>query len=140
MTEPKRIFVYGTLKRGEPRENNWPRRPLAVEWATLCGQLRDLGAYPALLEGSDIVLGELWEIAFEDLPVTLRTLDEIEGFRQDGEDLYVRRVVTCHNLAGEPRAGFTYYFAHPDDIATKPTVLPDQDGFCQWSSRKPNSH
>lgn len=138
VTEPNRIFVYGTLKRGELRESNWPRLPIRIEWATLPGQLRDLGPYPALLEGGDQVLGELWEVAPQDLPITLRTLDAIEGFGQGGEDLYVRRIVTCYSLAGERRDGFTYYFAHPEDIAAKPLVVPDRDGFCQWSSRKPS--
>lgn len=136
MSDPLNIFVYGTLKRGEVRENNWSRRPILIEWATVSGQLRDLGPYPALVEGSDLVLGELWQFSQQDLLITLETLDEIEGFGQGGKDLYVRRIVACRNLAGEPRPASTYFYGQPDDIATTPVVMPDQDGFCHWTGRR----
>lgn len=135
MSSSAHIFVYGTLKRGEERETCWPRRPLSIEWATTRGQLRDLGSYPALVEGSDAVLGELWQIAADDLAITLETLDEIEGYAQTDDDLYTRRVVECRTLANEPRAALTYFFRDPSRIATTPIVLPDQDGFCQWRRR-----
>jgi gamma-glutamylcyclotransferase (GGCT)/AIG2-like uncharacterized protein YtfP len=135
MFDPCYIFVYGTLKRGEVRETCWPKKPLSVEWATLAGQLHDLGPYPALVGGADSVLGELWQFESADLPATLERLDEIEGHGQGGEDLYVRRVVSCLTLAAEAKEAFTYFFADPAAIASQPVVLPDRDGFCQWQGR-----
>lgn len=96
-----RLFVYGTLKRGECRESMWPRRPLAVRVAYVLGSLYDLGEYPGLWCGDEQpdewVAGELWTIADDDLDVTLRVLDEIEQTDQPGcVNLYDRILVRAH--------------------------------------------
>lgn len=130
------IFVYGTLKRGEERERCWPRKPGLVEWGTVRGRLYDLGPYPALTEGDDWVLGELWHVPPSDLETTLATLDAVECYGQDDVDLYVRRIVTCRLLSGEERAAFTYFYANPDELTHTPIVVPDRDGFCQWTARR----
>jgi gamma-glutamylcyclotransferase (GGCT)/AIG2-like uncharacterized protein YtfP len=75
---PSAVFVYGTLKRGEVRARSWPRLPLKVDPATVRGTLFDLEAYPALVEGNQIVAGELWHFAPDDIPETLAVLDMIE--------------------------------------------------------------
>lgn len=131
------IFVYGTLKRGEERARSWPHAPRLIEWATIRGELRDLGPYPALLEGDDLILGELWHIAAEHLERTLAVLDEIECFGHEEVDLYVRRVVSACTLANEPREAWVYYLADPSQAARAATVLPDRDGFCHWSRQIP---
>jgi gamma-glutamylcyclotransferase (GGCT)/AIG2-like uncharacterized protein YtfP len=127
------IFVYGTLQRGEVRERCWPRKPLRIEWGTIRGQLRDLGDYPALVAGVDLILGELWQIAQTDMEATLAVLDEIEWYGQDGDDLYVREVFACRTLTGEARQAYTYRYANPDEISRSPIVLPDAEGFCRWT-------
>ena len=127
------IFVYGTLQRGELRESCWPRRPLRIEWGTIRGALKDLGEYPALVDGQDLILGELWHFAATDVVATLATLDEIEWYGQDDNDLYVRETVTCHNASGEPRQAYTYRYAKPREIALAPVVVPAADGFCRWT-------
>lgn len=129
------VFVYGTLQRGEVRERCWPHAPLKIEWGTLRGQLRDLGEYPALVAGEDLVLGELWHIAECDIGPTLLALDQIECFGQDDVDLYIRETVTCRTLSGEERQAFTYKYANPVEITLAPLVMPDQDGFCRWTGR-----
>ena len=133
------IFVYGTLQRGEQRCGLWPRRPKHVERATVTGRLHDLGDYPALVKGSDRVLGELWHIASDDLEVTLAALDKIEWYGQDGDDLYIRRVVACRTLAGAAATAFTYFYAKPYDIASTPVVVADRDGFCHWTQSRGSS-
>lgn len=134
MSEPvTAIFVYGTLQRGEVREKCWPRGPLRIEWATIRGQLRDLGDYPALLAGDDVILGELWCLAESDMDATLAVLDEIEWYGQDNDDLYLREIVACRTLSGEVRQAYTYRYAKPADIARSPIVLPDAEGFCRWT-------
>lgn len=130
------VFVYGTLQRGELRERSWPRAPLGVRPATLQGELRDLGEYPALVAGSDRVLGEVWQFAAADVPPTLARLDEIEGYGQDDADLYLRRSVTCRTLGGETLPAYSYWFAHPSDIADAPVVRADADGLCRWSAKR----
>jgi gamma-glutamylcyclotransferase (GGCT)/AIG2-like uncharacterized protein YtfP len=126
------IFVYGTLKRGEERDPLWPRRPRLVQWATTRGRLYDLGPYPALVAGDDLVLGELWHVEPEVLELTLKALDRIECYGIDDVDLYVRRVVFCQTLQGQTHRAHTYLFAHPDEITHAP-VLPDNAGLCHWS-------
>lgn len=131
------IFVYGTLQRGEVRERCWPRRPILIEWATVRGELRDLGEYPALVSGDDLILGELWRFNAEDLAVTLPVLDEIEWFGQDDEDLYQRRVANCCTLFGETVPALSYWFADPSSISKSPIVQPDAEGFCRWTAVRP---
>ncbi len=129
------IFVYGTLQRGEVREQYWPRKPLRIECAPLRGQRRDLGDYPALIAGEDVILGELWSFMESDVDATLSVLDEIEWYGQDDDDLYVREIVACRTLSGEERPAFTYRYAKPAEIARSPIVQPDDEGFCRWTRR-----
>lgn len=132
--QPQAMFVYGTLKQGGVRAPLWPRRAVRIEAATTRGQLRDLGPYPALLDGDDSVLGELWFLAPEDVGVTLQVLDRVECYDQGGVDLYVRRVITCQTLAGQTCQAHAYFYAAPERIADKPVVLPGPGGYCQWPS------
>lgn len=125
------VFVYGTLKRGQCRQQCWPRQPLGIEPAWTLGRLYDVGPYPGLVEGTDRVLGELWRFAAADLPQTLRVLDGIEGYRDQPGDLYVRVVVECTAEAGHRVGAYTYRYARPLPAAARP-VLPDERGFCVW--------
>lgn len=89
-----RFFVYGTLKRNERREHAWLYPPLSIVKATTHGRLFDLGSYPAMTVGQEVVEGEVWQVAEEHLQETLRTLDAIEGYVPAGNNnLYERRVV-----------------------------------------------
>lgn len=72
-----RVFVYGSLLRGEP---NYP----VIERGVLVGgasteprfTLHDLGAFPGMVaEGSQAVAGEVYEVD----RVTLADLDRLEG-------------------------------------------------------------
>ncbi len=129
------IFVYGTLKRGEVRERMWPRGAVLIEEATARGRLFDLGSYPALADGDDVIRGELWHVREEDLPVTLDSLDAIECYGNEEVDLYVRRIIECRTLGGDVRRAYTYLFANPDELDGVLVVMPDDDGFCRWSGR-----
>lgn len=118
--EPLRtFFVYGTLKRGECREHAWPCPPESVAEATTHGQLHDLGEYPAMVPGEDLVVGELWTVPKSGLADTLRVLDSIEGYRPGNDDnLYERRIVECLNNESQTQMAYTYFYLHP---------LPDTD-------------
>ena len=96
------IFVYGTLKRGECRQDCWPHQPVRVQEAFVRGLLYDLGPYPALIAGDDWVLGEVWTIAAADRLRTLDVLDKIEGYAPDGK----------HNLYDRVEVA---WFAEPND-------------------------
>lgn len=54
----------------------------------------DLGPYPGLVDGDQLVLGEVWTFRAEDLRETLAVLDRIEGFDPKGDSgEYVRQVI-----------------------------------------------
>jgi gamma-glutamylcyclotransferase (GGCT)/AIG2-like uncharacterized protein YtfP len=119
MNEPLPIFVYGTLKRGEEREGKWPRRPTR----------------PALAEGDDVVAGELWHLAPEDVEPTLKTLDAVEEVLPEGTGLYERRVVKCRNEAGQMLNAYAYFYARAADLAEKTPLASGSDGCVKWRGK-----
>jgi len=130
-SEPTAIFVYGTLKRGEVREQCWPVRPISVEPATVRGALYDLGPYPALIAGNDTVAGELWHIAPRDIEATLVALDRVEGFAGKEDDLYRRVIVECETATGSTLA-WTYHLANAAMLHEAKRILPSGCGVCVW--------
>lgn len=131
MTQPNSIFVYGTLKRGHVREMCWPNKPQSVEPATVRGALYDLKKYPALVEGNDLVAGELWGFAAADMPVTLATLDEVEGCSGRADDEYRRGVIECQVANGMVSA-WTYMYARAGGLWSSRRVHSDATGVCSW--------
>lgn len=114
MPESQFIFVYGTLKRGQCREDCWPRPPLSVQPAFVRGRLLCLGPFPGLVEGGQWVRGEAWKIAHHDLAETIQTLDQIEGFQQPREaNQYERIEIDLFARLGGPAIGraITYRLA-----------------------------
>lgn len=128
-----RVFAYGTLKRGECRAAFWPRSPVRVDKATIRAALYDLGPYPAIGPGDDLVLGEVWEIRAEDMEITLDVLDQIEGYAGRHDDEYVRRTVACTLLSGEIVTAFAYFLARPERLATYQRIHPCDAGTASWS-------
>lgn len=130
-SEVTSVFVYGTLQRGEERERCWPHSPRCVLTAEVTAALYDLGDYPAIVPGEDRVAGELWQLAIEHLPDTLRILDEIEWYGQGDDDLYFRQLTTCRTSSGETTA-YTYFLADTTKLRHTQRVLPGQDSICRW--------
>lgn len=130
-SEPTAIFVYGTLKRSQEREGCWPRRPIAVEPATVRAALYDLGPYPALVEGDDIVAGELWQFAPDDMPPTIAALDQVEEFAGEPDDLYRRVIVECRKADGTGSA-WTYLLARRSLLQSARRIAPNASGVCVW--------
>lgn len=124
------VFVYGTLKRGQCRAPLWPIPPQRVEVARARGALYRLETYPALLPGPDIVLGELWHFATEEMPRTLEVLDEVEHYVDGGDDLYTRQMVLCQGEESGAVKAWCYFFAQPERILHYPRVVADKNGAC----------
>ncbi len=134
---PTSVFVYGTLKRGQCREHCWPRHPLRVQPAWTLGELFDLGPYPALLDGQDRVLGELWSFAMDDISAVLTALDRVEGTNQPGSNNEYDRVDVVVNLEdGSEVVACTYQFA--DSAAARhhkllvPQMHSDGSSYARW--------
>jgi len=133
------FFVYGTLKRRECREHMWPRSPLVVEDAWIHGELYDTGSYPALVPGTDKVLGELWTFAASDFEAVARVLDEIEEYRPldpyNLYNLYNREVVECETASGRRALAQTYIYARLKDLPAFTRLAPSEPhAFTQWRS------
>lgn len=129
------FFVYGTLQRGQCRENCWPRAPLRVLRAEVQGALYHLVSYPALVPGYDRVAGELWEINATDEALTCEALDVVEGFANEDDDLYRRERITCLTDEGI-REAWTYLYHKPLASGPHTRVLPDEDGLCRWKAER----
>lgn len=111
------VFVYGTLKHDQLRGGMWPRSPRSIRKALIRASLYDLGAYPAIAEGDDWVLGEVWCFDSSDMPATLATLDAIEGYRSDDPNSeYQRVVIRAALLSGSSSAHITSGIAEDESV------------------------
>jgi gamma-glutamylcyclotransferase (GGCT)/AIG2-like uncharacterized protein YtfP len=130
-SQPSSVFVYGTLMRRQSRERCWPHMPIAIEPATVRGVLYDLGTYPAMIPGSELVEGELWHIAVEHIGDTLRALDAVEGYSGRDSDLFRRVLIDCETSGGVMRA-WTYHYARLNRLECARRIMPGADDRCRW--------
>ena len=151
MTRPSSLFVYGTLKKAQLRGGMWPHTPIEIVPGCVQAELYDLGPYPAITEGVDWVLGEIWRFREEDIPATSRTLDRIEGYVELGKDnQYLRTSIVAEMLSG-PEIGqqvraFTYFIGSRKQLGLARRILPfkniDGRKMSEWpdpSARVPKS-
>jgi gamma-glutamylcyclotransferase (GGCT)/AIG2-like uncharacterized protein YtfP len=76
ITAQTRLFVYGSLKGGRKHHSELRGALLLASVATAPKYvLLNLGAYPALADGVEVVFGELYAVESD----TLTLLDEFEG-------------------------------------------------------------
>lgn len=117
MNELHHLFVYGTLKRGQCRESCWPIAPLSVVAAWTLGRLYDLGPYPAMIQGSTPVAGQVWSYEGHAIEKVRQVLDCIEVTNQPGiPNEYDRVKVDVHTLDGLTLVAETYLFSRPDQL------------------------
>lgn len=99
-----KLFVYGTLKKGEQRFRSIEDYVTNIEKVKLPGfTLYDLGAFPAIIcthSMDDIVIGEL--VTVNDIEKVLAICDRIEGYKEDRKygNLYNRIEVEVQTLDG----------------------------------------
>lgn len=88
-----RVFVYGTLLRGEPNHGLLAGGQHMGEARTRAAfELVDLGYFPAMIaQGNTAVLGEVYAID----EATLRKLDRLEGHPQ----FYIRTTIELEHGA-----------------------------------------
>lgn len=109
MSSRKKVFVYGTLLQGKMRhpvvESERYLGPAMVR-----GELIDLGHYPALIEGSGTVVGEVYEVR----STTLEQLDRIEGYDpgHPAASLYHREMIEARYFADGRREQVLAYRYH----------------------------
>lgn len=131
----KSVFVYGTLKRGQCRENCWPARPIKVVPAWALGTLFSRYDYPAMLAGNDRVLGECWEFDVDDMDRVVDRLDEVEWANQPGQpDLYTRVTIDVFDSKGQRiSSALTYHYATDPILDGFTRVTPQStEGYVAW--------
>ena len=104
---PFRLFVYGTLMRGEPEHARLDgAQALGPATTEACFDLVDLGAEPALVPGgTTAVTGEVFAVP----PAVLASVDVYHGhplrYRRGAIRLADGRVVEAHQLAADQTRG-----------------------------------
>jgi len=103
------LFIYGTLRSGQPQA---PRLGGAESLgpATVEGELRNLGDYPGLAVGTEIVHGELFRIP----EAALSRIDELEGYDSGDPEgsLFRREIRDVHREDGTVARSWTYVWPH----------------------------
>ena len=110
-----RIFVYGTLRRGEKNHRTYlAGRYRSWAPATLSGRLffEPEQGYPYLLPGTETVHGELYELDPATAPATLQQLDLLEDYdpQHAAASLYLRRRATARLADGKGVRVWVYYW------------------------------
>ena len=72
------MFVYGTLRKQECRENIMNKISLNFKNITIRAKMYDIGEFPAIILKNGIVYGEFHKIGENSISI----LDEIEGFQK----------------------------------------------------------
>lgn len=103
--QPRHVFVYGTLRRGDDNDINRLRpAPRFVGTGSVKGTMYHFGRYPGvLLGGEGDIVGEVYEIT----PELERVLDEIEELYPQQSDEYFKRDIVVE-VAGKPVACIVY--------------------------------
>jgi gamma-glutamylcyclotransferase (GGCT)/AIG2-like uncharacterized protein YtfP len=113
MTEPRLLFVYGTLRRDPAHElyHLLARHGHFMGDARVRGRLFDLGSYPGMTLDHDngYVSGELYEITSNWQDV-ITQLDEYEGCSADDPEPheYRRELIEALRPAGRPVTAWAY--------------------------------
>lgn len=118
-----KVFVYGTLRKGEGNHRLLAEATCLAEQCWTEGQLYDTGfGYPAMkISSSTYVYGELYSITESEL----NRLEQLEGYRVDGENnLYNRIQQTVYTDSGKVVA-FMY-------VANKETLLRSRISNGDW--------
>ena len=86
------MFVYGTLRKQECREQIMNKISLDSKNITINAKMYDIGAFPAITLEEGIVYGEIHKI--KENPNSFETLDCVEGFtKYDESSLYHRILI-----------------------------------------------
>jgi len=104
------VFVYGTLRCGEPNHRILAGSPIAIEAGVLDGADMYAAAFPYVTPGAGSVVGEVVWIDPDRYDETMARLDHLEGYRgPDRSNHYDRHTVTVTTDAGELVSVWVYF-------------------------------
>ena len=98
----RKVFVYGTLMKGETN-HHYLENSTFLGMATIEGyDMYDMGWYPAIIDGDNLIIGELYQVPTNDMP----SIDMLEG---EGS-LYIKRCETVNDSNGKSSFAFIYVY------------------------------
>lgn len=98
----RKVFVYGTLMSGE-FNHNYLINSTYLSQGTIEGyDMYNVGFFPAIIEGDDLIIGELYQVPIKDLPA----IDNLEG---EGT-FYLKKCETVRDAEGKTSFAFIYVF------------------------------
>lgn len=103
----KKVFVYGTLM-SEMSRSDILNASTYEGTGTIQAKMYDLGKYPGIISGNDMVHGEIYTIEDD----TLDYLDMIEGYSSDNKQgsLYIRQSVPVTTYDDTIETAYTYFY------------------------------
>ncbi len=110
--QPHAFFVYGTLKQGLSNYHLIAAFVRTSVPATIRGRLYDVGPFPALAAGDEVVRGEVLTVEPTALPHLLAILDDLEGYypSDPAGSMYVRRIVAAVTGDGGAVEAHAYFY------------------------------
>lgn len=116
----EQLFVYGTLKPGYRNYAHIEQLVISSQPATTRGFLFDLGSYPALVPGGDMIDGVILDVEPEAIQIT----DRIESFfpNSPNKSLYFRKKIIAQLDSQEELLVWTYVYADASQISTRPRL------------------
>lgn len=116
--EQKKIFVYGSLRTGFYNYDKYLKGKVKdAKLGKVKGKLYHMPhkGYPALLEGEDIVIGEIMTIKnFEEVMVPMDEMENYYGVN-DSRNEYNRIVMDVELEDGKTESCYVYYYAMNDE-------------------------
>ncbi|OGU18605.1 MAG: hypothetical protein A2X85_17350 [Geobacteraceae bacterium GWF2_54_21] len=114
------VFVYGTLKKGRSNHRTVRRHRVLRRYGWVRGSLKDCGDFPALVNGSQKITGEL--LMPGDPEPFFSDIDRLEGFLGFGESgSFFRRSL----VRVEPDGVLAWTYRPMFDTSTYPQVIAE---------------
>ena len=108
------VFVYGTLKKGQCREQSMNEISLGSKDEKVTAKMYNIGEFPAITLEKEEVLGEIHKVKKEQ--ESLESLDQIEGFvGYDKSSLYNRILINSSQ-------GICWTYVWNRDIGSYPVI------------------
>lgn len=138
--EQKKIFVYGSLRTGFYNYDKYLKGKVNdAILGKVKGKLYHMPhkGYPALLEGEDIVIGEVMTLKnFEEVMVPMDEMENYYGVN-DSRNEYNRIVMDVELEDGKIESCYVYYYAMNDEeVFSKNSIYINNGDWASYMLRK----
>lgn len=139
LNKERKIFVYGSLMEGFFNYTKYLEgNVISKDKATIEGKLYDMPhkGYPAVINGTDIVHGELYSL--KDFSHNLSALDKMENYfgENNPNNEYNRIIVSVTLESGKIEDAYMYFYNLEDSEEFKENSIYISNG--DWRKHKNN--